>query len=76
MARLAANSPWLLQEIDGNVVLFNEGPETEIVNYPIGDMQAAAKAQKTIYDSPLLSAEEKCFAHFWCGYYYANAGSY
>lgn len=36
------------------------------------DANAAALAQKDIYDSKLLTPEQKCFAHFWRGYFYAH----
>lgn len=71
MARLPSED-WLIQQIGGEVVLFRPGDEAEVVRYPAGDMDATAKAQKVIYDSPLLSAEDKCFAHFWSGYFYAH----
>lgn len=70
MARLPSDD-YLIQCIDGQVVLFRDHTEEEIVRFPASDGNAAAIAQKTIYDST-LSAENKCFAHFWSGYFYAH----
>lgn len=71
MARLPSEE-YLIQQIDGQIVLFREYTEEEIVRFPVADADATSKAQKTIYDSN-LSAEDKCFAHFWCGYFHAYA---
>jgi hypothetical protein len=63
---------WLIQQIDGQVILFHRYTEREIVHFVPSDVNAAARAQKVIYDSD-LSDEHKCFAHFWSGYFYAYA---
>jgi hypothetical protein len=72
MARLA-NGEWLMQQIDGQVTLFREYTEEEIVRFDPADANAAAQAQKVIHDDVRLSPEEKSFAHFWSGYFYAYA---
>jgi hypothetical protein len=72
MARLVGGE-WLMQQIDNDIVLFHEGDEEEIVRYNWLDPDATTKAQKTIHDSTLLTDEEKCFAHFWSGYFYSWA---
>jgi hypothetical protein len=85
MARLPSEQ-YLIQQIGGNVILFREGSGHEIVRIPVlvpeSDADDAplkvntdgfAKAQKTIHDSD-LSEEDKSFAHFWSGYFYAWAG--
>lgn len=71
MARLPSEM-YAIQQIDGKVVLFREGSEEEIVRFDPSNPSAAARAQKVIYDSN-LSEEDKCFAHFWSGYFYAHA---
>lgn len=71
MARLPSER-YLIQQIDGQVILFEDYTEKEIVRFDPSDGDAAAKAQKTIYDSE-LGAEDKCFAHFWSGYFHAHA---
>jgi hypothetical protein len=73
MARLAPETNWLLQQIGGEVVLLHEHTEEEIVRFDPSDGNATAKAQGVINVSAKLTDEEKCFAHFWSGYFYANA---
>ena len=73
MAQIGDN--WLIQQIGGQVILFERNTEEEIVRFDPADSNEAARAQKTIYDSDRLSDEEKCFAHFWSGYFYAHAVS-
>jgi hypothetical protein len=72
MARLPGDR-WVIQQVGKDVVLYEPGIETEIVRFDPSDANAASQAQKTIYDSPLLTDEQKCFAHFWSGYFYAHA---
>jgi len=72
MARLPSQN-YLIQEIDGKVVLFQDYTERVIVQFDPTSADSAAKAQKLIYDSE-LSDEDKSFAHFWSGYYYAHLG--
>lgn len=68
MAQLPPDGEWLVQLIGHEVIVFHRYTEAEIVRYDNNDPQAAAVAQKTIYDSPALTDEQKCYAHFWCGY--------
>lgn len=74
MARLPSEE-WLIQQIENQVVLFHEETEEEIVRFDPADANATAKAQSVIHDSPRLSEEDRCFAHFWSGYFYGCAGS-
>lgn len=76
MAQLPPDGDWLMQQIDNKVVLFRRYTEEEIVSFDPSDANAASQAQKTIYDSDRLDAEQKCFAHFWAGYFYAHSGSH
>jgi len=71
MAVLGDN--YLIQQIDGMVILFARYTEEEIVRFDPSDANACATAQKVIHDTDLLDDEQKCFAHFWSGYFYANA---
>lgn len=71
MARLPGDE-YAIQQIDGIVILFRNHTEEEIVRFNPSDANATAIAQKTIHDST-LSDEEKCFAHFWSGYFYAHS---
>lgn len=72
MARLPGEE-WLIQQIDGEVILFHEYSEEEIVRFDPSEADETARAQKVIYDSDLTD-EQKTFAHFWSGYFYAHAG--
>ena len=71
MARLPSEL-FLIQHIGDDVILFEDQTEREIVKYPAADKNATAQAQKVIADSE-LSPEDKAFAHFWAGYFYAYA---
>jgi hypothetical protein len=73
MAQLPPDGEWLIQQIGGTVIVFNRYTEEEIVRFDPSDVNAAAIAQKTIRDSNKLTDEQKCYAHFWSGYFYRNA---
>lgn len=73
MSRLAPGSPWLIQQIAGEVILFHEYNEEEIVRFDPSNGNETAKKQKFIHDHPSLTEEEKVFAHFWSGYFHAHA---
>lgn len=74
MAQLPSGD-WLIQQIDGEVVLFHRYTEDEIVRFNPSDANAAAQAQHTIFNDVRLDDEDTCFAHFWSGYFYAHASS-
>jgi hypothetical protein len=71
MAQLSDN--WLIQQIGGEVILFQRYTEEEVVRFSPGDADMTARAQKVIHDDDRLSDEEKSFAHFWSGYFHAYA---
>ena len=60
-------------DVSGEVILFRRYTEEEIVRFDPTDADAVQRAQAVIHDSPLLDPEQKCFAHFWSGYFYAHA---
>jgi hypothetical protein len=72
VARLPNDQNWLIQQNGGVVSVFHEYTEEEIVRFDPSDANATAIAQKTIHESK-LTAEDKCFAHFWSGYFHAHA---
>ena len=72
MATLPSEN-WLMQQIDGKVILFHRYTEEEIVRFDPSDANAAALAQAAIHFSAQLSDEDKTFAHFWSGYFYGCA---
>jgi hypothetical protein len=73
MAQLPPDGDWLIQQIDGQVILFQRYTEREIVRFDPSDGNAAARAQLVIHESDQLTDEQKNFAHFWSGYFYAHA---
>lgn len=73
MARLSPGSSWLIRQHDGLVMLFHEYTDEQVVRFDPRDGNAAAQAQKVIFDHEGMTAEEKSFAHFWSGYFYAHA---
>ena len=72
MARLPSER-YLIQPIGPYLVLYEDYTERELVRIPRDDGNEFAKAQKVIHDSGELSPEDKCFAHFWFGYFWAYA---
>lgn len=73
MAQLPPDGEWLIQQIDGEVILFHRDGDFEIVRFDPSDSDAAARAQEVIAHSGILNEEQKSFAHFWSGYFYACA---
>jgi len=73
VAQLPPDGEWLIQQIGGQVILFNRYTEAEIVRFDPHDVNAAAQAQADIHMVPELNDEQRCFAHFWSGYFYALA---
>lgn len=71
MAQLPGGD-WLIQQIGNEVILFHRHTEDEIIRFSPGDASAAAQAQRVIAESPVLDVEQKSFAHFWSGYFYAH----
>lgn len=66
----------LIQQIDGSLVMFERYTEHELLRVDPGDGDAMAKAQRRIYfleQDGVLTSEDRCFAHFWFGYFYAHA---
>ena len=64
---------YLIQQIGGRVVLFERYTERELVSFNPADADDAATAQARINGLTELDAEQKAFAHFWSGYFYAHA---
>lgn len=72
MATLPGDN-WLMQQIGDEVILFERYTEREILRFTASDGNSAAKAQLGIYSNEELTPEQKAFAHFWSGYFYAHA---
>lgn len=73
MAGLPPDGEWLVQQNDGMVTIFNQYTQEEIFKGDPSNAHAFSIAQKVIHELPQLNTEQKCFAHFWCGYFYAHA---
>lgn len=73
MAGLPPDGEWLIQQVGGVVIVFQRDTEYEVARWDVNDVDATQKAQQVIHESKVLTAEQKCFAHFWAGYFYANA---
>jgi hypothetical protein len=73
MAQLP-NSDYLVQSAAPFIFIVHRHSEEELVKVDATDKDAVAKAQFTIHKLPQLSEEDKAFAHFWFGYFYAHLG--
>lgn len=72
MAQLPGGE-WLIQQVGGEVIIFHRHTEEEIIRFDPSDANAAAIAQRYIYQTDRLDAEQKSFAHFWSGYFHGHA---
>jgi hypothetical protein len=73
MAQLPPDGQWIIQLTDNHVILFDRETEEELVYFDARDADQAAMAQAIIHTTDRLTSEQKCFAHFWSGYFYAQA---
>lgn len=73
MAQLPPDGTYLIQQIDGRVVLFHRYTEEVLVSFDPSNRNETAIAQGTIHALVELDDEQKSFAHFWSGYFYANS---
>lgn len=71
MARLPSGR-FLIQQIEKEVILFETNTEREIVRFDPLDAPGRVNAQHAI-DRSELSDLDKSWAHFWSGYFYAQA---
>lgn len=73
MAQLPPDGEWLMQQIGGEVILFHRHTEEEVIRFDPSSQDSVGKAQLVIHADERLSSEQKCFAHLWSGYFYAQA---
>lgn len=73
MAQLPPDGRWLVQQVDGTVMLFERDTEYEIARWNAGDQNSIGPALKLIAEAPELDLEQKSMATFWAGYFYAHA---
>jgi hypothetical protein len=62
-----------MQQIGGQVILFEDYTERQIVRFDPSSPDTVKPAQDII-DASELNDEDKVFAHFWAGYFAAYAG--
>ena len=74
MAQLPSET-YLIQQIGQRVVLFHRYTEEELVSFDPSDRNAVAVAQSIIHRLDQLTPEDRGFAHFWSGYFYAHASA-
>jgi hypothetical protein len=76
MAQLPPDGTWLVQEIDGTVMVFHRYTEETLARFDPGDPASVEKAFQDLAPagSPQLDDEARCFAYFWAGYFAGYAG--
>jgi len=73
VAQLPPDGQWLVQQIGGEVILFERDTEEEIASWVPGDPNSFGPALKVIWETDRLDVEQKAMAAFWAGYFYAYA---
>lgn len=73
MAQLPPDGEYLIQQNDGMVTLFNQYTDEELIRFDPSNQDSTAKIQGDIAQLKQLSIEQKAFAHFWSGYFYAHS---
>lgn len=73
MAQLPPDGDYVIQDNGGTVNLSHRHGETPLVSFDPADPDQCATAQGRIAALSELSGEQKTFAHFWSGYFYAHA---
>jgi hypothetical protein len=63
-----------VQSSGTEIFIVHRYSEEELIKVDATDKNAVAQAQKIIHYLPELDPEDKCYAHFWFGYFYANLG--
>lgn len=73
MAQLPPDGNLLIQQVNGRVVLFERYTERELVSFDPLIHADVGQAQRLIRECEELTDEQKAFANFWSGYFYAYA---
>lgn len=72
MAGLPPDGTWAIQDIEGTVSVFNRDTDDEVINFDPADTESFCNALKVIWFTDKLTDEQKSFASFWTGYFYAH----
>src|SRR4026207_736629 len=73
MAQLPPDGQWLVQQVGGEVSLFERYTEDEIARWKASDMNEIGSSLEVIAHNERLTEEQKSLATFWAGYFYAHA---
>lgn len=73
MAQLPPDGTWLIQSIDGDVILAHRDTQEVLARWEAGDPNSFGPGLATVHADPRLTEEAKAFAAFWAGYFYAYA---
>lgn len=76
MAGLPPDGRYLVQKMGQAIVIIETGTEEVLVSWTATDPGATARAQHDIHLHPDLTPEQKCFAHFWAGYFHAYMNNF
>ena len=71
LAGLPPDGTILIQQNDGGISIFNQMTDEVYLTFSVKDSNALAIAQGHIWHHEKLTDEQKCFAIFWSGYFYA-----
>lgn len=62
-----------ITSVEGTTVVLSDETGETVDSFRINDPNSFGPALQRIWFNPDLSDECKCFAAFWCGYFYAHA---
>lgn len=75
MAQLPPDGTYLIQQIDMEVHVYHRDTQEVLHRFDVTDQNATAIAQGLIWHDERLTPEQRCFAIFWSGYFYAHTGA-
>ena len=73
MAQLPPDGRLLIQQNDGIVTVFDQHTQKEYHNFDPSNADETAITQGKIWHDERMTEEQRCFAIFWSGYFYAHA---
>lgn len=73
MAGLPPDGRLLVQQIDGQVIIYNRDTEEELHRLDPADPNSFGPALQRIWLDDRLAPEQKCFSAFWVGYFHAHS---
>lgn len=73
MAQLPPDGQILIQQIGEDVIIFDRYTEEEFHRFNPNDANGVAIKMGELWHNEKLTDEQRCFAIFWSGYFYAHA---